>query len=245
MNKFAIAQSTGRSHISSGTVCQDKTYALERNGVRVITLADGAGSCCMSHFGAETVCKVSAECIASNFDAIYNAPKTEIVVNFIIDTIMANLNLTAGNLNCNVKDLSSTMLIAAVKDGKYLVFSLGDGVIGFRENGEVKVATKPVNGKYANETVFVTCSHAKSMIQSLKGTLRDGIDGFVLMSDGSASSFYNKRNESLNPMVGNLIDFVNDYDSPFEEKCAQLEWEIERALVPRTHDDCSLAIMAL
>lgn len=51
----------GSGHRKSGVPCQDKTFRLDKNGVHIIVLSDGAGSARLSHFGAERVVRAAAE----------------------------------------------------------------------------------------------------------------------------------------------------------------------------------------
>lgn len=44
---------------------------------------------------------------------------------------MDGLEKLAQELDCLVKDLASTLLVVAVKNGKYLILHIGDGVIGY------------------------------------------------------------------------------------------------------------------
>ena len=61
----------GKSHIKTGVPCQDKTYSLFLNGVKVIALADGAGSAKLSHYGAESSTKFICQELAENFDSYF------------------------------------------------------------------------------------------------------------------------------------------------------------------------------
>lgn len=57
----------GSGHRKSGVPCQDKTFRLDKNGVHIIVLSDGAGSARLSHFGAERVVRAAAELAADRF----------------------------------------------------------------------------------------------------------------------------------------------------------------------------------
>lgn len=95
------AEVQGSGHKKKNIPCQDKTCCLERNKVRVVALADGAGSAQLSHFGAEEV----TSRIADYFDELYakdDGGIQEIIASELRDT----LTTLATRLECSVKDLS-------------------------------------------------------------------------------------------------------------------------------------------
>ena len=51
--KNVQAYEIGKLHISRNMVCQDRTHFKEINGVKIVSLADGAGSKSKSEMGAE------------------------------------------------------------------------------------------------------------------------------------------------------------------------------------------------
>ena len=115
-------------------------------------------------------------------------------------------------MNCTVKDLASTLLFVAVKDDKFILGHLGDGVIGYLKNNCLKTASLPNNGEFSNETYFSTSKDASSHMKLAKGSVRD-IDGFVLMSDGTADSFYNKKEKKLCDILpfSSSLNFLYDF----------------------------------
>lgn len=61
------AYEIGKLHISRNMVCQDRTCFKEANGVKIISLADGAGSKFKSEIGAEIVCEKICELLSTKF----------------------------------------------------------------------------------------------------------------------------------------------------------------------------------
>ena len=53
-------------------------------------------------------------------------------------------------------DLASTLLFVAIKDNKFIMAHIGDGIIGYLKQDELKIATHPMNGEFINTTVFTT-----------------------------------------------------------------------------------------
>ena len=69
LEKWKNAQTyvIGKYHINNNMPCQDRTAYLQKNGVKVIVLADGAGSQSNSHIGAEIVCNKICNLMVNNF----------------------------------------------------------------------------------------------------------------------------------------------------------------------------------
>lgn len=141
---------------------------------------------------------------------------------------------------CEIKELASTLLFVAVKGEQYVLAHLGDGVIGYQKDGELKIATEPNNGEFANETVFVTSRSAPQSIKMMKGSLND-ITGFVLMPDGTENSFYDKKNKRLAKGVSKIMKLSMLMPRDVVEQV--VEKAFEGTIKMNTTDDCSLALM--
>lgn len=230
----------GRGHIKDEIPCQDKTYYLFENDISVIALADGAGSASMSHFGAEFVTHKICELLTQQFDIYFNEDDGATVKRVIVGILMEGLENLAKELNCEIKDLASTLLVVSVYDGKYIILHIGDGVIGYVKNDELKIASHPENGEFVNTTVFVTSKDVFPTMKIMKGKL-NGITGFVLMSDGTEASLYNKREKSLAPALKKIMDLSHN----MEVDCLQNEIKrsFENVIRNATTDDCSLIML--
>lgn len=231
----------GRGHAKKDIPCQDKVARRSENGVHVIALADGAGSASMSHFGAQVVVNRMTAFVADRFFDLIAQADGRLVAQEILSVTLQALNDEAELRECTLKDLASTLLIAAVGDGNFFLAHLGDGVIGYLNETGLKVATTPDNGEFSNETVFVTSANAAAHMRLFKGALKN-ISGFILMSDGSEQSLYNKRNKTLAPAVKRLMHRATLIDAAVLKP--QLERALSTVVAENTHDDCSVAILA-
>lgn len=231
----------GRGHLSSGTPCQDKTFSIVKEACSVCALADGAGSACFSHFGAEAVTQKICNYIAENFDLFINEEKGVSVKKSILKSIGECLESLCDEKSCSVKDLASTLLFVAEKAGMFIICHIGDGVIGYVKEGEVLVASHPENGEFANTTVFTTSSNAIASMKLIKGTLNQ-ISGFILMSDGAEASFYNKREKVLSPSLARLIKLASVCDVNYMSQ--KLNIAFENLVKQKTSDDCSIVLMS-
>lgn len=230
----------GSGHKRSGTPCQDKTYKANRNSVKVISLADGAGSAKLSEYGASVISKVVAEYAIDNFLSLRNGNEAN-VKQCIATLIRDELGKLSAVHECDANDLSSTLLLVAIRKNAFVAFHIGDGVIGIYEKDSVQVLSAPENGEYANQTWFTTTRDLESAIRLYRGDV-DSISGFILMSDGVEPSLYNIKENKLADAVINLFYTNAKIDSSQMERL--LAESLEQVISTRTRDDCSIAILS-
>lgn len=232
----------GTSHIRTNTPCQDKTYSTTFDNTQVVALADGAGSAVFSHYGAETAAEHVCNLLSHNFDLYFNDENGVAVKRYLISSLNDELGETAKRLKCSIDDLASTLLVVAVKKEQFIIIHIGDGIIGYLREDELKIASHPQNGEFVNETVFTTSKKAIFSMKLLKGTL-NRISGFVLMSDGTETGFYDKRKQCFAAALRRIIQLSMLYVHP-EELQDQLQQSFKDTLCHVTQDDCSMVILA-
>lgn len=241
MWKSVCCKVQGRGHIKADIPCQDKTKQLFRNGVSMITLADGAGSAKLSHFGAECVVKNISIYVADNFQQLIQNADGKQVKRDIMEKLMRVLYSKAEELECKLGDLASTLLFVAICEDKYIIVHIGDGVIGYLDGSELKIASSPDNGEFANVTTFVTSIEALVSMRLFKGDIKE-ISGFVIMSDGTEQSLYHKPTKTLAKSIVKLMHRTCLTNS--EVMRSQLCESLTNVISKNTQDDCSIAIMA-
>tara|TARA_B100000315_G_C14510333_1_gene556643 strand:- start:13 stop:1164 length:1152 start_codon:yes stop_codon:yes gene_type:complete len=234
---------TGKSHIKKDKPCQDRIYSKSLNGVTVVSLADGAGSCSKSEVGAEIVTKYVVEFICDNYDVISQKEKG-IISKTILEGILDRLSKKAKALDTSLKDLSSTLLFVAVKDNQYLAGHIGDGLIGYFDNENNKVLSYPENGEYPNQTFFTTSKNALNHFRIYKNNL-DHITGFILMSDGSFDCLYDKNKNRLTDANKTIFSWLQNGSNTIDEVEKALKDNIESEFLKKTHDDCSIILLTL
>lgn len=230
----------GRSHIKSDIPCQDKTYSAFDNDTQVIALADGAGSAKLSHYGAETVTKFICSELTEKFDIYFSDNDGASVKQQLIEGMLKSLSKTANRLKCEIKELASTLLFVAIKNNQFIIAHIGDGVVGYLKNDEMKIASQPENGEFVNTTVFTTSKDAIMTMKLIKGPLGE-IQGFVLMSDGTETSLYSKKERKLADVIKKIMQMstIISVDKVQE----QLGQSFENVIVNATTDDCSIAML--
>lgn len=230
----------GRGHIKENIPCQDKTVHCEKNNTHVIALADGAGSARLSHYGADAVIKFIADDFADNFDNYFNDVDGKQVKQTIVEKITYCLKCESQQRGCHIKDLASTLLVVAIKEDRIIILHIGDGVIGYLKEGQLKVASGPANGEFANSTIFTTSSDALTSMKLIKSHLST-ISGFVLMSDGTEASMYNKRENIIANGIKKLLNmliYVSEY-----QMTELVKDSFESIVRSATFDDCSINLL--
>ena len=124
---------------------------------------------------------------------------------------------------------------------RYLIIHLGDGVIGYRDEDLIKVASTPNNGEFRNSTVFTTSEGAEESLRLLKGDIRESIKGFVLFSDGVESIMYKQSKKEITQSLSPVFDDLSR-DDPFEVEQNLVETLEE--IKSHTSDDCSIIVMS-
>lgn len=231
----------GKGHLRSNVPCQDKTYSISTKNFYAVSLADGAGSCSLSHVGATQVTRTVCELLQNKFDLYLNNDDGVAVKRDILHTIIDELNKSAVINDCKLKDLSSTLLFVAVKHDYFILGHIGDGVIGYLKNNTLKVASSPNNGEFVNTTIFTTSNTAFASMKLIKGNI-ENIDSFILMSDGTESVFYKKSNSTLSEGVKKII--LLSKILPEHEIEKQLTKFFENKVRNYTSDDCSLVCLS-
>lgn len=245
---MAAARCIGASHSATGTPCQDQVKALSTSSLSVAVLADGAGSAPLSHHGAARVVSLAAGLLLSHYPQTLRMSDTQ-VVSWIVTELLAGLDGLAAELSvdgpCHRSDLASTILAVVVGPEAFLAIHIGDGVIGIEEEAagtrRQRVLSEPDNGEFSNETVFVTSRDAVARGRVHRGSSAS-VSGFVLMSDGPQASLHRRADNSLAPATAKLIQSVRELENA--EVTSRLERTLVEVISRRTHDDCSLAVLA-
>jgi serine/threonine protein phosphatase PrpC len=240
--KIASSYVRGQGHIKKDIPCQDRTYKLvqkHKSGIFYgLALADGAGSCQYSDIGAEHITKKILYFLKSKFSYItrYRNP-----IPSILKFIEKELTELANSKKIDFKELSSTLLFVVIKNDKFVIGHIGDGIIGvLNKDNSIKVVSYPENGEYSNSTFFTTSIKHKRRLRILKGTIKNA-KGFILMSDGTEESLFDKKNNSL---LKTNVEIINWLKNNSENKVEQaLHTNLKDLISKNTHDDCSIGIM--
>lgn len=262
-SKFINQSIKGKSHIKNDLPCQDKTYFVDNNNIKVISLADGAGSCNYSDLGAEIATKVCADHVSKNFEIIYNDLDNEKVGKELFKKIIDQIKIEFENRkldskqedNVNeaeqtslqeknppkivIEDYSSTLLFIAFFDGKYISGHIGDGLICISDE-ELKIHSNPENGESPNSTYFFTAKNAEKHLRLKKGIITNNTT-FILMSDGTYECIYDKKENKFTNALFKFIDWISMGNE--REVSDAIQLNMKKHFINKTSDDCSISIM--
>ncbi|KRA37957.1 MULTISPECIES: PP2C family serine/threonine-protein phosphatase [unclassified Nocardioides] len=238
-------QVRGHGHLRDGTPVQDRTKYLSRGGVQVLCLADGAGSASHSEFGAQAVVDEACAMLVDRFAEFSASDDGARVKVELLDQLVSKLNNVATRHGVKPGDLASTFLCVAVSGERFLGAHVGDGVVGYVKNGQLKVISAPDNSEFANQTTFVTSGRALETMRLFRGAL-DGVAGFVLMSDGTGESLFDARTGELAGACEKLIAAVGSAPaelSKTSKHTKRLRRLMDLKIRNATKDDCSIGIL--
>ncbi|MCP8970631.1 PP2C family serine/threonine-protein phosphatase [Ectobacillus ponti] len=237
--RSSSAYAQGAGHKEAGTPCQDRAVHFAANGVQTIVLADGAGSYDFSHFGAETVVTGVAQYLCEEFNLLQILEPEELAGQ-LHRYIHSHLNMLVFEHDRDKEEFSSTLLFVAVKGEQYIAGHVGDGIIVKCQGMDAEVLSAPENGRYENETFFVSMKELGAHFRIYHGEITPDT-AFIIMSDGSSVSFYNPS-QGLD--IENLSVIADHFRTAGEDTFAADLGELLTVLVDNTHDDCSIAVLA-
>lgn len=213
--------------------------------MHAIALADGAGSAPEAALGAFAASDAMARLLARDFERLSTDPD-ESVKTTTLTVVRNRLDRAAQRRGCARTDLATTLLAVAASKDRFVAIHVGDGVIGVLRAEGSDVLSAPDNGSHVNETTFVTSARAQESMRLIRGSL-EGVEGFILMSDGSAESLYDPRTHRL---AGACAKLNRAIGHPEEHglRAGAVHREVREVLATRirgaSRDDCSLAILA-
>ncbi|MBQ4466243.1 MAG: protein phosphatase 2C domain-containing protein [Oscillospiraceae bacterium] len=174
----------GESHIGWGKPCEDSVLTGQNpeTGVTAAVVSDGAGSYTFAKEGSSITAKAAVELLTGQFDELYELSNQEFAET-VLGCIRSLLEKRAEELECQLIDLSATLVCAAVApDGRYLYFHVGDGIIAACDDkGVCRIISQYYHEIAPNYTTFVTIPDTPYNYGRGKG----GVAAFLVTSDGS------------------------------------------------------------
>lgn len=175
---------TGPSHVKAEIPCQDASaFQVYPSAMAVLCVADGAGSAKHSEIGAQTAIAATLKAFPS--DNLASLMDEDAVRNLLRDTFLAARRAVeekSKELNCSLRDLASTLLVAVMHNESVAVGHVGDGAVVVATSTGLTVLSPPEENEYTNETTFLT---TKTWEQSLRiHTCLSDVQGVAIFSDG-------------------------------------------------------------
>ena len=184
--KVVAASVAGVSHEKAGLPCQDAHGIRQLSEVVLLAaVADGAGSATLAEVGARVAVEVGLQTLEHRIRATSsaNAQVSAEDLKEALEAVRAALEAEAEAQQEPVRELATTLLLAAVSSDQVAVLQVGDGaVIARGAQGDFFPLTVPPDAEYANATTFVTSPDALESAQIVLDNRP--IFALALFSDG-------------------------------------------------------------
>ena len=151
-------------------------------------LSDGAGSGPLPKLAAQcTVDEVGKECLIASGEMFSSNDK----LNKLIFNLQSRLNDVAIENDCKLSDMMATLIIVGIdlKNKKYIIIHIGDGLVAKVEENEWKIVSYPENGYSKNATYFSNSLNVHSHLRIRHGTFESN-EKFFLGTDGCFEGLY-------------------------------------------------------
>ena len=225
----------GNKHVNRGTPCEDASYAVTKNGVSVVCIADGAGGkqYTDARFGSDCAVHVITDILCEHFDALYSENREAAVRGYLMAKLRVAFAGIMEERTIDVIDrLSCTLLFVAVKDRRMMIGHIGDGLIVRISPSGVSPISMPQNDK-DGKTYFVTAAHADNYLRFLKTTVDDV---------GVQDSVYNEEAGLVKPVVAKMAE---TFTAGREEGEKSVLETVQKFIVGSSNasDDASFGVM--
>ena len=233
----------GKKHISREVPCEDASFAVQKNGVSVVCIADGAGGKKYTHarFGSACAVELISDILTEHFDALYAENHEAAVRSYFMAKIrIAFADIIAEKDLDTLDQLSCTLLFVAVKDRRMIVGHLGDGLVVRISPSGLSPFSMPQNEKDGT-TFFITAGHAADYLRFIKTTV-DDCHAVALMTDGVQDNVYDEDSGLVKPVVAKMAETFKDGREKGEAAIKEI---LEKYIVGSSNvsDDSSFGVL--
>lgn len=219
---FGFSQQ-GRSHITKNTPCQDRCGIryLDAKPIVVCAIADGVGSCEMSHYGSDAAVRTALDTVVAELEPLAQAPDFVFVDNQRMKSILIkafeaaidSVEETAQKMGKLPFSYQSTLTVA-IYDGKSLYFGHAgdDGIVALCKDGTCQMVSTRHKGAEATSVITLQAQ------QWQFGLVDREVACFVAMTDGV-----------LDAVVGSQL-FDNRIYYPFFDPIFRSEFTNEKTV---------------
>lgn len=235
----------GSKHISREVPCEDASFAVQKNGVSVVCIADGAGGKKYTHarYGSACAVELISDILTEHFDALYAENREAAVRSYFMAKIrIAFADIMAEKELDTLDQLSCTLLFVAVKDRRMIVGHLGDGLVVRISPSGLSPFSMPQNEKDGT-TFFITAGHAADYMRFIKTTV-DDCHAVALMTDGVQDNVYDEDSGLVKPVVAKMAETFKDGREKGETAIKEI---LEKYIVGSSNvsDDSSFGVLLL
>ena len=233
----------GNKHINRQVPCEDASFAIQKNGVSVVCIADGAGGKQYTHarFGSDCAVKTISNILVEHFDALYSENREAAVRSYLMAKIrIAFADIIAEKELDSLDQLSCTLLFVAVKDRRMIIGHLGDGLVVRISPSGLSPFSMPQNEKDGT-TYFITAGHSADYLRFIKTTV-DDCHAVALMTDGVQDNVYDEDAGLVKPVVAKMVE---TFKAGREKGEAEIKEILEKYIVgfSNVSDDSSFGVL--
>jgi hypothetical protein len=236
----------GTSHHHTGIPCQDAHKIACIGDALVAVVADGAGSVRHSGIASEFV----VDATIAQIDAWENLPNNQDewqrMAAILVEGLYQQLTTKAVELNCPVREVATTWLVALITENAVAAAQIGDGAIVFGADSEhLNLLTFPEHGEYLNETVFLVSEGYQKHLQTVY--IQEQVCRAALFSDGLqllALTMTTSPPTPYLPFFHPLFEFLHSVKDNAERE-RQLRNFLESPRVCSRTDDDKTLILAM
>ncbi len=264
------ASRRGRSHEHGGTFRDDDFLLRFEQGWDIIAVADGAGGSKSSRKGSELAVYNSVKYL-SNALASHSVQIEKEVERWFVNQVASKHDVKAAlyetfgraayaavkaieeeaaTNNANVKDYSTTLLLAGHKKlpfgHLFAAYWVGDGAVGVYEKGKkIQLLGEVDSGEFAGQTRFLDkqVMNADDVMSRLRFTVTDDFTSLILMTDGVTDPKFETDNnlsklQKWDDLWVEIEPMLIDKKTSAAELLKWLEfWS------PGNHDDRTIALL--
>lgn len=243
--RCVAASVRGTGHDRTGQPCQD-AHEWRLIGAQLLTaaVADGAGSAALSEVGARIAASSAVDSICKALVA--QLPDSdrdwEHALKAAAQAARSAVEAEAERREMGVRELASTLILAAATPTGVFVVQVGDGAAVVRDIGGSLISiTTPQNGEYLNETIFLTSPSAMETAQV--AIWRGEPTHFALFSDGLQTIALTSREDApYAPFFEPLFRFASGVMDQCSAEAELADFLRSPRFEQRTDDDLTLVL---
>lgn len=177
--RVVAASVAGTSHARDGLPCQDAhAWRVLDDGTLAFAVADGAGSAPLAEVGSVTAVAAAISALSREDRPQEAAAAVERAMLHALRSVV----LEAARRGVEPDQLATTLIVGVAGAEGGAAAQIGDGAVVADQGQGPQTLTTPLNGEFANETVFLTTNGALETAQ--RSAWQGGVERLAVFTDG-------------------------------------------------------------
>lgn len=243
------ASAIGPLHVVNDTPCQDAySFGAFHSGYIAIAVADGLGSAAKSEIGARLAVDSAVDAVKKIVEIQGEEIDLSDVARRAVFSARDVLERKAEELQCKLRELACTLIVAVLHKDRAAVAHIGDGAVVVKTDEGLELLSGPDESEYANEVSPITGDNWE---KSLRITpVFHGISGMMAFTDGCQRAALKKAQDDLIPFEGFCLPLFSYASNVNSMDAKEAEEEIKSLLLSKkvcdnSDDDKTLVIAVL